>query len=274
MAKYLKLFKTHTQYETYINGQDAVKPNVSYCEDDNGVHYNPFVSTIITYEATSKLVETTSQKNNGLHTNAFDCAIASHTFENGVGTIEFDGEVTRFYNYAFIGCSEMTSIEIPSGVTMINGHVFENCSGLTSIDILNSVTDIGSYAFSGCSGLTSVIIGSGVTYIGERAFTNCSSISSITIPDSVTVIDTGAFAGCSGLTSAIIGSGITRIGGFAFGNCLHLDSITSRATTAPTINNNPFEGVTSGGTLYVPIGSSGYDTWIYNKLPNWTMVEQ
>ena len=42
-AKYLKLFDTHTDYETYINGQDAVKPNVSYCEDDNGVHYNPYI---------------------------------------------------------------------------------------------------------------------------------------------------------------------------------------------------------------------------------------
>ena len=41
MGKYLKLFETHSEYNTYINGNDKVLPNVSYCEDNNEVHYNP-----------------------------------------------------------------------------------------------------------------------------------------------------------------------------------------------------------------------------------------
>lgn len=41
MGDYLKLFETHSEYETYIEGQDAILPNVSYCEDQNDVHYNP-----------------------------------------------------------------------------------------------------------------------------------------------------------------------------------------------------------------------------------------
>ena len=41
-TKYLKLFETHSEYQTYINGQDAILPNVSYCEDNNDVHYNPW----------------------------------------------------------------------------------------------------------------------------------------------------------------------------------------------------------------------------------------
>ena len=41
MAKYLKLFDTHTEYAAYISGQDSVKPNVSYCKDNDDVHYNP-----------------------------------------------------------------------------------------------------------------------------------------------------------------------------------------------------------------------------------------
>ena len=39
--KYLKRFKTHSNYEEYINGE-AVLPNVSYCEDERGMHYNPW----------------------------------------------------------------------------------------------------------------------------------------------------------------------------------------------------------------------------------------
>ena len=45
MSKYLKLFENHTQYETFIGGggnTPFVKPNVSYCTEENEVHYNPF----------------------------------------------------------------------------------------------------------------------------------------------------------------------------------------------------------------------------------------
>ena len=45
MSKYLKLFENHTQYETFIGGGGVtpfVKPNVSYCTEENEVHYNPF----------------------------------------------------------------------------------------------------------------------------------------------------------------------------------------------------------------------------------------
>ena len=44
MRKYLKLFKSHAQYETFINGggdTPFVEPNVSHCIEENDVHYNP-----------------------------------------------------------------------------------------------------------------------------------------------------------------------------------------------------------------------------------------
>ena len=40
MSKYIKLFKNHTQYETYASGE-MILPNVSHCIDVNDVHYNP-----------------------------------------------------------------------------------------------------------------------------------------------------------------------------------------------------------------------------------------
>ena len=40
MGKYLKLFETHAEYEAYIQ-TDFDKPNVSHCEDQDDVHYNP-----------------------------------------------------------------------------------------------------------------------------------------------------------------------------------------------------------------------------------------
>ena len=57
MGDYLKLFEEHADYETYIEGQDVILPNVSYCEDNNCVHYNPQINKNIIYKASAKLQE-------------------------------------------------------------------------------------------------------------------------------------------------------------------------------------------------------------------------
>ena len=41
--EYIKLFETHSSYETFINGGGVAKPNVSHCVQENEVHYNPFI---------------------------------------------------------------------------------------------------------------------------------------------------------------------------------------------------------------------------------------
>ena len=79
-------------------------------------------------------------------------------------------KVTSIGNYAFRGCSGLTSVTIGSGVTSIGSGAFYDCSGLTSVTIPNSVTSIGHVAFYKCSGLTSVTIPNSVTSIGNDAF--------------------------------------------------------------------------------------------------------
>ena len=135
---------------------------------------------IIKYNASAKLSETTSNKNNGLHTNAFNVSITSHTFENGMGTIEFNGDVTTIGDYAFYG-SDITNIGIPKSVTSIGLQSFDSCVSLTSVTIPDSVTSIGGSAFSYSGSLTSVTIGNSVTSIGEAAFTSCTILSSVII---------------------------------------------------------------------------------------------
>ncbi len=179
----------------------------------------------------------------------------------GEHIVQYSFEATAIPNYFFYdrsyvrGC-DITKVEIGNSITSIGNEVFKYCDKLTSIDIPSSVTSIGEYAFMYCSGLTS-----------------------LDIPDSVTTIGEEAMRECYGLTSVTIGSGVTSIGAVAFGNCTSLTSITSNATTAPTLGSYPFAEIKTNGTLYVPIGSTGYDTWMQNVeyylgFYNWTKVEQ
>ena len=131
----------------------------------------------------------------------------------------------RLGDYAFYGCSGLTSLTIPSSVTEIGWHAFEDCSSLTSLTIPSSVTSIGSWAFSGCSGLTNLTIPSSVTEIGDAAFRDCSGLTSFTIPFGVTSIGSWAFSGCSGLTSFTIPSSVTSIGSKAFSGCSGLTNL-------------------------------------------------
>ena len=76
----------------------------------------------------------------------------------GKTLVTISNSVTEIGDYAFRGCSSLTSITIPNSVTSIGEHAFYECSSLTSIEIPNSVTSIGRYAFSSCSSLLSIIM--------------------------------------------------------------------------------------------------------------------
>ena len=42
MGKFIKKFNTHSEYESFIQTDEFVKPNVSICVQENDVHYNPW----------------------------------------------------------------------------------------------------------------------------------------------------------------------------------------------------------------------------------------
>ena len=91
----------------------------------------------------------------------------------GKNNVILAASITSISDYAFYGCSGLTSVTIPGSVTSIATHAFAYCYGLSSVSIGNGVTNIGDAAFYYCIGLTSVTIPNSVTSIGERAFTGC-----------------------------------------------------------------------------------------------------
>ena len=143
---------------------------------------------------------------------------------------------------------------IPSSVTSIGDYAFIGCTGLTSVNIPNSVTSIGNYAFRGCSGLTSVIIPSSVTSIDDWVFAACSGLTSVIIPNSVTSIGNNAFDSC-GLTSVIIPNSVTSIGNYAFTDCPHLSSVVAKMETPFAFGMMAFSNISTSCVLTVPYGT-------------------
>ena len=211
----------------------------------------------------------------------------SHNFyinDQEIKDLVIPNSVTSIGDYAFYGCSSLTSVTIPNSVTSIGNWAFVRCSSLTSITIPNSVTSIGEYAFYRCSALTSITIPNSVTSIGKYAFEYCSSLTSVTINSDAIVskdysyddnisdifgtqvteyiignkvkgIGDYAFCGCSSLTSVTIGESLTSIGRSAFYGCSSLTSITCKAATPPTIGSTyTFYYVSTSIPVYVPCG--------------------
>lgn len=76
----------------------------------------------------------------------------SHTFENGIGRIIFDDDLTSIASEAFSGCSTLQTIDIPITVTSYGYRSFWNCSGLSSFHISSAITSIGQGCFYECTG--------------------------------------------------------------------------------------------------------------------------
>lgn len=174
-------------------------------------------------------------------------------------------------NSAFLFCSSLTSINIPSSVTNIGDLAFEGCSSLISVNISNSVTNIGDLAFCLCSSLISINISNSVKNIGNGAFSECKSLSKINIPSSVVNMNGNPFCDWNGDlhneskafvyehqvlfnkdkttliayrskdTNYIIPNGVTHIGDEAFSGCESLTSINI-PNSVTNIGNCAFYG--------------------------------
>ena len=160
---------------------------------------------------------------------------------------------------SFLGCTGLTSIEIPTTLEKITSPDNENASeeyigpfgecpnlktlafreGIKDLSNLTKIViraDIENIKIPGTveripsgfnrSNLKSVEIGEGVKIIGNSAFSGCEQLTNMNSPNSVTKIEDSAFSNCTGMVNINLPDSIEEIGERAFYGSTGLKNIT------------------------------------------------
>ncbi len=135
--------------------------------------------------------------------NAFKgCQMQSVKVENGVGSIG---------NNAFQNCNQLSTVGFvePTNLKEIGDYAFAGCTYLTSVKIPDQVQKLGNCAFMDCVNLSAIGLNgvnadgnTSLTIIGSGLFYNCSSLTQVVFPDRVSNIDKVQYTmyGCASMT--------------------------------------------------------------------------
>ena len=222
MSKYLKLFRRHSDYTTFIGGggeSEFILPNVSHCIEENDVHYNPIETRLVAkyivpqdtlrvfiYNTTTFDGDSISDLIDTIEIDGINVPVSDMDYDNGTYEFSTAGEHTVKFalkdptaipSQMFGGFDYETAVDtlseifIPNTVKSI-GHGAFFQSGLTSIYLSNNVTNIGVHVFEGCTRLTDVTIDT--TEVGS--WFSGLPIENVTLGDNVQTVVDGAFCGC------------------------------------------------------------------------------
>lgn len=221
------------------------------------------------FSGCDNLTAITVDKSNPNYDSRDDCNAIIETATNslivGCKTTFIPDSVTTIGEFAFAGCSELTSISIPRSVEKIGKRAFSGC-GIKSIVIPPNVIQLNS-AFNSCQQLESIIVEEGNPIYDSRD--NCNAVietannklihgcKNTVIPNDITAIGSGAFRALSNLISIILPERITDIEPHAFFGCLNLMNVYSyiKDPMKCHIDISAFVRHHASAILYVPKGT-------------------
>ena len=177
-----------------------------------------------------------------------------YKYRESIKQVKIGDGITGIGNYAFSGCTNLTSVTIPGNVASIGDRAFGDCKALEELTIPEGVKKLGyeiiadtyiekikipstvitsgreyssdNGALAGDGVLTEVEFAEGMTRIPAYVCKNASSMEKVVIPSTVTSIGSGAFNGCGGLKGVSLPDGLAQVEDAAFDRCKSLASIT------------------------------------------------
>ena len=124
--------------------------NITFNEYDNGYYLgsesNPYYAIIsLKSDAESCIIHNDTE------------IIARSAFNSKIKNVVIGESIKHIDDYAFFGCLELISIDIPDNVLTIGEHAFNSCSRLISVKIGSGVTEIKEQAFVRCFKIMEVV---------------------------------------------------------------------------------------------------------------------
>ena len=138
--------------------------------------------------------------------------------------------VTEISGGAFNRCINLAEVQLNEGLRIIGMSAFVGCTALQSVTLPSSVTELRCNAFCHCFNLAEVHWNEGLRTIGACAFEQCRSLRSAIMPSTVTELGYGAFIACGNLAEVQLNEGLQIIGKSAFFSCWALQSVTIPST--------------------------------------------
>ena len=222
---------------------------------------------------------------------------------NNLKNIKLPMDVVRIEKDAFLNCSSLRSIVIPTTVNSIIPSA--GCSSLEEISVSGAnttytssdgvllsgdaksilwfpmgkrgdyalpatVTAVGPYAFRDCS-IGKFVFPAGLTKIGECAFYN-SKVKEVELPSTLKLLPTGVFQKCADLKVVRLGNDVELLSDYVFDGC-PLTDLYIKAPLPPVCGSNTF--ATTGADfvktcrLHVPKGRKKY----YRANAKWNVFD-
>ena len=124
-------------------------------------------------------------------------------------SITFPSTLKKIKSSSFYKCTGLTEITIPEGCEEID-KAFLYCTNLQRVSLPSTLRVLGDGAFNNCTSLANIDLPSSLESIGEEAFFEDKLLTEISLPRSLKTIGGGAFAK-SGLSTISIEEGNTDL---------------------------------------------------------------
>ncbi len=152
---------------------------------------------------------------------------------------------------AFADCVSLKSIELPDEVYTIRKAAFMNCKNLQRINIPKKLKALSEYMFYNCESLVRIGLPDAIEEINSYVFCGCKRLESIRLPKLITVTGVGVFEGCERLKSVKLPEGMLRLMNRTFLGCASLESIKIPPLVS-VIDEGAFEDCSSLSHIELP----------------------